>query len=155
MVSEESPILGVEFDPHPDAEFVDGTGQIAIERQIGRGRVVATAFSMDDKPVIRWPGYRNFFNGCLLRRPGRKFGPTSDGTLSFNWTSDDTSIFRPVAGKHVEVSQPGSGQQLRPDFLVATRGNSARSKNYTGAKSAVNLCFRSTRVRMQGIGHNL
>ena len=97
-VDDKSPILGVKFDLHPDATTVTGTGQIVVERQIGRGRIVATAFSMDDKPILRWPSFRSFFNGALLRRPPREFGPTALGSLVHTWTTDQTTIFDPLVG---------------------------------------------------------
>ena len=98
VLTEKSKILGVEFDVHPDSNFVDGTGSLAVERPVGRGRIVATSFSLRSKPVYRWPGYRSFFNGCLLRRPARTFGTTMDGTLSFFWDGDASSPFDPLLG---------------------------------------------------------
>ena len=98
VLTEKSKILGVEFDVHPESNFVDGTGSLAVERSVGRGRIVVTSFSLRSKPVFRWPGYRSFFNGCLLRRPARRFGTTMDGTLSFAWNGDASSPFDPLLG---------------------------------------------------------
>ena len=97
-LTENAKLLGVEFELHPDAKYVDGTGPIAVERQVGRGRIVVSAFSLRSRPMIRWPGYKSFFNGCLLRRPSRKFGRTSDGMMSFYWAKDESSIFDPLLG---------------------------------------------------------
>lgn len=95
-VDEDSPLIGLDFEPHPAASFVNNTGQIAIERQVGRGRVVVTSFSLDEAPVIAWPSYRSFFNGCLLRKPARQFGTTSSDTLSFKFVNDSTHIMDPM-----------------------------------------------------------
>ena len=98
VVNDAAPIIGVDFDPHPAATFVNDTGKIAIERQVGRGRIVATSFSMNSKPIINWPSFRSFFNSVILRRPAREFGNTNDGILAFKWIDDATSIFDPLIG---------------------------------------------------------
>lgn len=97
-VSDQAPILGAKLQRHPDAQPVPGTGGLAIERQIGRGRIVVTAFSLADKPIIRWQSYRSFFNGCLLRKPPRRFKIGHSGSLAFFWIGDATSIFDPLQG---------------------------------------------------------
>ncbi len=115
-VSATQKILGVKFKPHPKAQYIANTGQIAIERQVGRGRIVATAFSMHSKPIIRWSGFQNFFNGCLLRRPGRKFEKTTDDTVTFTWLNDDTSIFDPLMGSTLRYL---SRDLANPGFPIA------------------------------------
>jgi len=67
------PLVGVDLELRPDAAFVPGTGQLVAERRIGAGRIVATAFSLTDRTVLRWTSYDGFFNACLLRRPPREF----------------------------------------------------------------------------------
>ena len=94
----ESPLLGLKFDLHDSARFVDGTGELVVERRIGRGRVVVTSFSLDDPPLKKWRSLNSFFNGCLMRRPSRRFGRNRDGLESFEWATDDTSIFDPLVG---------------------------------------------------------
>lgn len=98
VVNDESPIIGVDFELHPDAKFVNDTGEIVVERPLGRGRIVATSFSLKSKPIINWPSYQSFFNSAILRRPARRFGTTSDSTFSFAWLDDATSIFDPLIG---------------------------------------------------------
>lgn len=71
------PMVGVDLTRHEEANFVDGTGDLVIERPIGAGRIVVTAFSLGDRSVLSWAGYDGFFNGCLMRRPARKFVPSS------------------------------------------------------------------------------
>ncbi len=67
------PLGGVKLAKHPDARFLAGTGELVVERPVGRGRVVATAFRLNDRDLIDWPSKDNFVNGCLLRRPPRRF----------------------------------------------------------------------------------
>ena len=120
ILDDGSPIIGVDFDVHPAANFVTNTGKIAVERQVGRGRIVATAFSLKSKPIINWRSYQSFFNAAILRRPARKFGETVDNTsLAFSWIDDATSIFDPLIGSTlrylsrdlVQSVQSQAGQQ--------------------------------------------
>ena len=118
-LDEKAKLLGVEFEKHPEANFVNGTGTITVERQIGRGRIVATAFSMRSKPIYRWPGFKSFFNSCLLRRPARNFGETLDGMLSYSWAGDDTSMFDPLLGSTLRYASRDLGEEgtmVRPEI---------------------------------------
>jgi len=67
------PVDGVQLKRHPEARFVPHTGELLVERRVGRGRIVATAFSTTDRRIINWSHYDGFFNACLLRRPPREF----------------------------------------------------------------------------------
>jgi len=100
QISDTVPLLGVEFKPHEDAEFIDGTGGIAIERKLGRGRIVITAFSLNAPAIRKWRSFKSFFNGALLRKPARNFGKIRDNedTIAFEWTDDATSMFDPLLG---------------------------------------------------------
>ncbi|MCA9176288.1 MAG: hypothetical protein KDB14_17500 [Planctomycetales bacterium] len=70
---ENEQLLGVKLKLRPEAQFVPDTGDLVAERQVGRGRVVTTAFSLAARHVKRWGCLDNFFNCCLLRRPAREF----------------------------------------------------------------------------------
>jgi len=59
---------------HPEGEYVATTGGLLAERRIGRGRIVISAFKLSGRELVAWPGFDGFFNGCLLRRPARRFG---------------------------------------------------------------------------------
>lgn len=50
----------------------DGEALIA-ERQVGRGRVVVSAFRLSQRELRNWPSFDGFLNGCLMRRPPRRF----------------------------------------------------------------------------------
>ncbi len=67
------PWSGIKFDKHPDAEFLPGTGELVVERRVGRGRIVATAFRLSERELLNWRSYQSFVNGCLLRRLPRHF----------------------------------------------------------------------------------
>ncbi len=88
-VSDERPLLGVDLAPHEDSVVLIESGDnepkpMVVERRIGRGRIVVTAFNLSDEPIVNWGTTRgnfdNFFNAVLLRRPSREYG-VSDETL--------------------------------------------------------------------------
>lgn len=58
---------------------------MVVERRVGRGRVVATAFSLAQRDLIVWPDFDGFFNATILRRQPRSFYHDDFGTLSVNW----------------------------------------------------------------------
>ena len=71
------PLVGVELLPHDEAQAVPDSGRLVFERTVGRGRTVVTAFSLTDPTLLQWgPSYDGFLNGCLLRRPARRFRVT-------------------------------------------------------------------------------
>ena len=92
----DSPLIGVEFEPHPESAFVNQTGRMAIERSVGRGRIVMTAFSIDESPVVAWPSYPSFFNGCLLRRPARRFVKNKYDAVSYVFAESAAPILDPM-----------------------------------------------------------
>ncbi len=68
------PWSGVRFDLHPLAREVPDTGGLLVERRVGRGRIVISAFELDHPDLIKWPSFDGFLNACLLARPRRTFG---------------------------------------------------------------------------------
>ena len=101
-LSPKRPIPGVRFEPHPDSNFVDQTGEIAIERQVGRGRIVVTAFSLMDRRIRKWLSFQSFLNGALLRKPAREF-KRNKTTLetNFNYPDNSTTIYDPLLASSV------------------------------------------------------
>ena len=71
---------GVKLGKHPRARFIPDTGDLVVERKIGRGRIVVTAFSLAARELLAWPGFDGFVNACLLGRPSRQFY-RNDATL--------------------------------------------------------------------------
>jgi hypothetical protein len=98
QISDKVPLLGVAFLPHEEAQYIAGTGEIAIERRIGRGRIVATSFSLNAPLVRKWRSFPSFLNNALLRRPSRLFGKTEMSDVVFGWANDRASIFDPLVG---------------------------------------------------------
>lgn len=68
-----APWPGVKLVVRENGQFVAGTGQLVAERQVGRGRIVATAFRLNERDLWNWPSFDSFFNGAILRRPPRRY----------------------------------------------------------------------------------
>ncbi|MEM7782063.1 MAG: hypothetical protein AAF623_01830 [Planctomycetota bacterium] len=96
VLSDKVPLLGVNFKPHTSAQFVDGTGELAIERQLGRGRIVVTAFSLNNPTIRAWRSLKSFINGALLRKPARNFGKLYNQDVGFEWVGNGTPCFDPM-----------------------------------------------------------
>ncbi|MEL7498901.1 MAG: hypothetical protein AAFN77_14935 [Planctomycetota bacterium] len=96
IISEKSPLLGVEINPHIDAEFVDGTGELVVERQLGRGRIVATRFSIKANSIKSWRSFDSFFNNVLLRRKPRRFVEKDLDGFEYVWVDDLASMNDPM-----------------------------------------------------------
>ena len=100
VVTETNPMVGIEFKPHVAASYVTGTGELAIERMIGRGRVVATAFALTSPTIKSWGSFQSFFSGALLRKTRRRFGTVNDVVL-FDWANDPSTMYDPLMGSTV------------------------------------------------------
>jgi hypothetical protein len=89
----EKPMLGIELKKHTDAEYIANTGRLLVERRVGGGRIVVTAFPLSDNRVQNWAYYDSFFNACLLRRPARKFSQGEYSGLQVTWADKELSGF--------------------------------------------------------------
>ena len=99
-------VLGVNWTAHPDSNYIEGTGEMAIERAVGRGRIVLTRFPLNSKsPTVAWKSFPSFFNGCLLRKPAREFYQGSfNSTVEFRWSDDGASPYDPLLGSTVRFT---------------------------------------------------
>ena len=89
------PMTAVTLKAHPQARFLAGTGDLVVERRIGRGRIVVTAFPLSHRNLTTWPSFDGFFNGCILRRPRRVVFQPGDQLGGYTvetdvtWAGDD------------------------------------------------------------------
>jgi hypothetical protein len=81
----ERPMVGIELTLHSDAQAMDGTGGLVVERRIGGGRVVVTRFPLTDVRIKQWKNFDGFFNAVLLRRPSRVFSEGELEMLNVQW----------------------------------------------------------------------
>jgi hypothetical protein len=68
------PLSGVQL-AHDPACAVRGTGGLLVERAVGRGRIVVSAFRLSEPALVSWQGYGRAFNAFLLRRLPSQDGP--------------------------------------------------------------------------------
>ncbi|ADB18457.1 hypothetical protein Psta_3802 [Pirellula staleyi DSM 6068] len=91
-ILEEKPLLGVELRKRPDADYLASTGEMVIERRVGGGRIVATAFTLTDLRIRAWLNFDGFLNCCLMRRPPRKFSQDEYAMLTANWSVESLPL---------------------------------------------------------------
>ncbi len=70
------PIVGIEMKIRDGAVAIPNTGGLIVERMVGRGRIVASAFPLTSKKLKEWECYDSLWHNALLRRPRRKFSRT-------------------------------------------------------------------------------
>jgi hypothetical protein len=89
------PWSGIKFAKAADAEFVPKTGELVVERNVGRGRIVATSFKLSTRAIQEWPGFDTFFNACLMRHPAREFISSNDSLEAsrFRWLGNAEHTF--------------------------------------------------------------
>ena len=147
------PWSGVKFEKHPQAEFVPNSGELLVERRVGRGRIVVSAFRLCDRDFTTWPGVDEFFNAYLLRHAPRKFvegdedatmsaraGRTARSTriatprrspicaISPATTASSWPNTRPICRNRSESPRYRSGR-LWPGYRIATAATSADLTN--------------------------
>jgi hypothetical protein len=59
------------WEPQPGATELPKTNGLVVERAVGKGRIVVTAFPLNLTRLRGWTSMDHWFNSCLLRRPGR------------------------------------------------------------------------------------
>jgi hypothetical protein len=84
-------LVALELGKRSGTEILPGTSGLVMERRVGAGRVVVTAFSLTDRAVINWPSFDSFFNACVLRRPPRKFA-SNGGAVDTTWVDFHPSL---------------------------------------------------------------
>lgn len=98
-----APMLGVSWEVAARGQELPGGKGLVAEAAVGRGRVVVTAFPLNEKRLQTWPGFASFFNGALLRRPGREFFENQFNEIGFHWRDDQASIHDPLLGSAVRL----------------------------------------------------
>ncbi len=112
-IQENSPLPAIRFKPHVDASFIEGSSGLALERRIGRGRVVATAFSLNNRQMKSWRSFTSFVHNALLRKPSRSFTVTQAmHLLTSEYKHDRTSIYDPLTGSTLRyISRDLAGEE--------------------------------------------
>ena len=128
QILKNSPLLGVNFQTHPDARFIEGSGDLVVERQLGRGRIVATSFSLGAPAVRSWRSFDSFLNNVLLRRPARTFYENTGDyavmeTQGFRWHNDTAPMREPLLQSSLrfiarDLSTSGTSRESSGDYRL-------------------------------------
>ena len=86
---------GIDLEPRAEAVPLPDTGDLFLERYVGRGRIVVSAFRLSDRYFRTWAGYDSFYNACLLRRPPRRYKEGYTGDPVLEWTKPELSRLDP------------------------------------------------------------
>ena len=90
------PWSGVELkprDPERDAE-VPHTDGLLVERTVGCGSVVVSAFQLTERDFVNWEGFDGFLNSALLRRAGRRIFKGDYDGVCLTWAYDAKDSFK-------------------------------------------------------------
>lgn len=79
---------GVRLEKDPRARFLPDSGELLVERRLGRGRIVVSAFALGSRTLKSWAGKDELFNAFLLRRPPRKFVRGQLDDWGVRWADD-------------------------------------------------------------------
>lgn len=165
-LTDQSARLAVDGIVAPSSLAIAGTGNLVLERQIGRGRVVQSRFDLTSDWLALWRSYDSFFNGVILRRPPRRYrGPDAADPLQtptqiypgweaigadpalntrFRIASRDAALF--LAPDPPESAAAGGGHplsQLDPTTLIDPVSGVS---GWSDTSDAVSLCRQILRA---------
>jgi hypothetical protein len=81
-----APWSAIKLTIRPEAQAIPNTGDLLVERQVGRGRIVVTAMQLAERDLVNWrSGFESLFNACLLRRPAREYRTGFFGDVTLAW----------------------------------------------------------------------
>ena len=110
--------VGLDLVLAPEASCPEGLAPgdkpLLAERRVGRGRIVLTAFDLDERQLWRWPGYDGFVNACLLRRPARRFEVHEGERPRVVW-ADTNQSFDPARATGVRFFSRDAGAVVPPE----------------------------------------
>jgi hypothetical protein len=88
-IGDSSKVLGNELSLTDRGRWMEHGEGLVAESNVGRGRVVMTAFPLNHRSLLAWPAFDSFFNNALMRRPRRGYaaGPNSfESEVQFHYT---------------------------------------------------------------------
>ncbi len=131
---------GITLKLQPDAQFVPGAGDLVAQRQVGRGRIVVTAFRLTQRELWDWPSFDGFVNGCLLLRPPRKFSTTGLlNRLTVDWADASLSVTDPQWVTQVRyLSRDNAAGPNQPDQSAETETLGAGIGGWTDFSDVAN-----------------
>lgn len=130
----DAPWSGIELLKHPRAEYLPNTAALAIERRIGRGRIVVTAFRLTELDLVNWPSFDSFFNACLLGRLPRQF---EENQPRFRFVStrsgdDDLDEYDPDLSTDVRILTRDERDPVAPRYRQISSDDPELWNTYAG-----------------------
>lgn len=129
------PWPGVQLRPNDQGEAIlggrDGAPPLVVERQVGRGRIVVTAFELTQPGLTEWPSFDGFLNGCLLGRSARQW-------TDFRGRFDGGDVQQPAWRKNPSTSwyDPHEINDIRYAARDTSRNEQAPPNSYVGPGTA-------------------
>ena len=110
----------VTLQKHAAANFVPRTGRLLVERRVGRGRVVVSAFTLSSRQFVNRKRFDEFFHACVLRRPQRFFALTENQEISVGWADRNRDKYD---ARRVSSLRFFSRDALPSELASETEGN--------------------------------
>lgn len=104
------PWSGVNLTLAAEGREIAGTGGLLVERRVGRGRVVVSAFRLSQQELRKWSSFDGFFDACLLGRPPRRFSVDDQG-LTVTWADQPQLQFDPGRVCHLRYFTRDTGRK--------------------------------------------
>jgi len=114
FVEPSKPLSGVRLKLCAGSRFLPAAGELLAERRVGRGRIVVSAFPLTGRAVTSWPGWDEFVNGFLLRRPAREYVKHVERDLATN------DLIEPANAK-VQLDWADGTERLDADRITGVR----------------------------------
>lgn len=105
-------------------------GPLLVERRLGQGRIVLSAFRLGQRELQDWKCFDGFFNACLLRRPPRQFVLSEMAEVRVKWVEDENLPLPPApklnrfdrAGRMVgNFDDDTAPRRLNPNLVSSVR----------------------------------
>ncbi len=108
------PVAGLRLELNENGAWLPGSGELVAEAQVGRGRLVLTAFPLKEPRIFRWKYFSSFFSTGLLRRPPRTVDRSpQDRLLSQVWA-------KPLRGMERDARLHSNVRILSRDLPLST-----------------------------------
>ncbi len=123
LVKDLSARLAVDGIAARNSQAVPDTGNLVLQRAIGRGRVVQSRFDVTSDWISNWLSYDSFVNSALLRRPHRRYDkPDNDSSLVLSYPDISTGPNDPTLNTQFRLAARDS---ILPTVVNATAGQPA------------------------------
>ena len=105
LLNDQSARLAVDGILDAGAVAIADTGNLVLERIVGRGRVVQTRFDLTGDWLSNWLSYDSFVNSVLLRRPRRRYtAPPNDPSVLQSYPGREQAELDPTLNTRFRIA---------------------------------------------------